>query len=199
MPVIGMLQPLAAEDAEARLRAATFQQALQGVGWIEGQNARVIYRWASGPSAMRSQAAELVALKPDVVVGVSTPVVTALRDETRTIPILFLQVIDPVAAGFVTSLARPGGNLTGITNFEFSMGGKWLEILKEISPQIAHVAVLYFPEMAPYAGSLLRSITASAPSFSIDPTDMPVRDAGEIERANRRLRTAIERRAPGAA
>jgi ABC-type uncharacterized transport system substrate-binding protein len=95
---------------------------------------------------MRVQAAELVSLKPDVIVGASTPVVVALRAETRTIPILFVQVIDPVVAGFVTSLARPEGNITGITNFEFTIGGKWLEILKEMSPQLTRVAVLYFPK-----------------------------------------------------
>ncbi len=132
---------------------------------------------------MRAQAKELVSLKPDVIVGTSTPVVGALRAETRTIPILFVQVVDPVAAGFVTSLARPGGNLTGITNFEFSMGGKWLETLKEISPQLARVAVLYNPKTAPYAGVLLRSVAAAAPSFAIELTDTPLQDTAETGHA----------------
>jgi putative ABC transport system substrate-binding protein len=168
------------------MRVSAFHRRLQELGWTDGHNVRIDYRWAPGDPgdpARRAQAAELVSLKPDVIVGAGTPVVAALRAETRTIPILFVQVIDPVAAGFVTSLARPGGNLTGITNFEFTMGGKWLEILKEISPQLARVAVLYNPKTAPYAGSLLRSVAAAAPSFAMEPTDTPVQDAAEIERA----------------
>ena len=181
---IGMLQPLAANDPEAQLRVAAFHRRLQELGWTDGRNVRIDYRWATGDTArMRAQAAELASLKPDVILGVSTPVVTALRAETRTIPILFVQVIDPVTAGFVASLARPGGNVTGITNFEFTMGGKWLETLKEISPQLARVAVLYNPKTAPYAGSLLRSVAVAAPSFAMEATDTPVQDAAEIERA----------------
>jgi putative tryptophan/tyrosine transport system substrate-binding protein len=132
---------------------------------------------------MRAQAAELMSLKPDVIVAGSTPVVAALRAETSTIPIVFVQVVDPVAAGFVASLARPGGNITGVTNFEFMVGTKWLEILKEIFPQIVRVAVLYSPKTAPYAGSLLRSISLAAPSFAMDLTDTPARDTAEMERA----------------
>jgi putative ABC transport system substrate-binding protein len=181
---ITVLMPLAADDPEARARILAFHRRLRELGWTDGQNVRIDYRWALGDTArIRAQAAESVSLKPDIIVGSSTPVVTALRAESRTIPILFVQVIDPVAAGFVNSLARPGGNLTGITNFEFTMGGKWLETLKEISPQLARVAVLYDPKTAPYAGSLLRSIAAAAPSFAIEPTDTPVQDAGETERA----------------
>jgi putative ABC transport system substrate-binding protein len=183
---IGVLQALVANDPDAQMRVSAFHRRLQELGWTDGHNVRIDYRWAPGDPgdpARRAQAAELVSLKPDVIVGAGTPVVAALRAETRTIPILFVQVIDPVAAGFVTSLARPGGNLTGITNFEFTMGGKWLEILKEISPQLARVAVLYNPKTAPYAGSLLRSVAAAAPSFAMEPTDTPVQDAAEIERA----------------
>jgi ABC-type uncharacterized transport system substrate-binding protein len=128
---IGMLQPLAVNDPEAQLRVSTFRQRLEELGWTDGYNVRIDYRWASGDAArIRALAAELVSLKPDAILGASTPVVTALRAETSAIPIVFVQVIDPVAAGFVTSLARPGGNLTGITNFEFTVGGKWLETLK---------------------------------------------------------------------
>jgi putative ABC transport system substrate-binding protein len=180
---IGVLQPLAANDPDAQLRVSAFHRRLQELGWMDGHNVRIDYRWAPGDTARRVQAAELVSLKPEAIVAASTPVVAALRAETRTIPILFVQVIDPVAAGFVTSLARPGGNLTGITNFEFTMGGKWFETLKEISPQLARVAVLYNPKTAPYAGSLLRSVAAAAPSFAMEPTDTPVQDAAEIERA----------------
>jgi putative ABC transport system substrate-binding protein len=181
---IGVLQPLAADDPDVQPRVSAFQRGLQKLGWTDGHNVRIDYRWAPGGTAsVRAQAAELVSLKPDVIMGNSTPVVVALRAETRTIPIVFMQVIDPVAAGFITSLARPGGNLTGITNFEFSMGSKWLETLKEISPQVAHVAVLYNPKTAPFAGILLRSIAAAAASFAMEPIDAPVQNATETERA----------------
>jgi putative tryptophan/tyrosine transport system substrate-binding protein len=181
---VGVLMQLAPNDPDAQPRVLAFQRGLQELGWTDGRNVRIDYRWALGDVAlMRAQAAELVSLKPDVIVGASTPVVVALRAESRAIPILFVQVFDPVVAGFVTSLARPGANLTGITNFEFTMGGKWLEILKEISPQLTRVAVLYNPKTAPYAGLLLRSIAVAAPSFAVDPTDNPVQDVAEAERA----------------
>jgi putative tryptophan/tyrosine transport system substrate-binding protein len=181
---IGMLQPLAANDSEAELRVSMFRGRLEELGWKDGYNVRIDYRWSSGDRVrLRALAAELVSLKPDAILGASTPVVAALRAETSTIPIVFVQIIDPVAAGFVTSLARPGGNLTGITNFEFTVGGKWLETLKEILPRLARVAVLYNPKTAPYAPSLLRSVEAAAPSFAIEPIDTPVRDAAETERA----------------
>jgi ABC-type uncharacterized transport system substrate-binding protein len=181
---VGILQPLAADDPEAQLRVSAVNGRLKELGWTNGSNVRLDYRWTSGNAAlMRAQAAELVGLKPDVILGASTPVVQTLRSETSTIPIVFVQVIDPVAARFVTSLARPGGNVTGITNFEFTVGGKWLETLKEISPQLVRVAVLYNPKTAPYAGSLLRSIASAAPSFAMELTDTPVQDAVEIERA----------------
>jgi putative tryptophan/tyrosine transport system substrate-binding protein len=184
IPRIGMLQPLAASDADAQRRVSAFQRRLQELGWTDGRNVRIDYHWAPGDTArIRAEAAQLVGSRPDVIVGVSTPVVTALRAETNTIPILFVQVIDPVAAGFVASLGRPGGNLTGVTNFEFTMGSKWLELLKEISPQLARVAVLYNPKTAPYASSLLRSIEAAAPSFAMAPTDTPVQDAAETKHA----------------
>jgi ABC-type uncharacterized transport system substrate-binding protein len=181
---IGVLQPLAANDPEAQPRVSALQRRLQELGWVDGHNVLIDYRWAPGDTArIRAEAADLVGLKPDVIVGSSSPVVMALRAETLTIPILFVQVIDPVALGFVTSLARPGGNVTGITTFEFTMGGKWLEILKEISPQLARVAVLYNPKTAAFAGSLLRSIAAAAPSFAMELTDTPVQDAAETGRA----------------
>jgi putative tryptophan/tyrosine transport system substrate-binding protein len=181
---IGILHPLAASDPEGQLRDSILRQRLEELGWRDGYNVRIDYRWASGDTVrIRALAAELVSLKPDAILGASTPVVAALRAETSTIPIVFVQVIDPVAAGFVTSLARPGGNLTGITNFEFSVGGKWLETLKEILPQLARVAVLYNPKTAPYAPSLLRSIEAAALSFAMEAIDTPVRDSAETERA----------------
>jgi putative ABC transport system substrate-binding protein len=175
--------PVAANDREAQPRVSAFQRRLQELGWTDGHNLRIDYRWTpEDTDRMRAQAAELVSLKPDAIVAGGSPAVVALRAETRTIPILFMQVIDPVAVGFVTSLSRPGGNLTGITNFEFAMGSKWLEILKEISPQLARVAVLYNPRTARYAG-MLSSVTAAAPSFAIELTDSPFQDAAVIERA----------------
>jgi len=180
---ISVLMPVAANDPEAQPRISAFQRRLQELGWTNGHNVRIDYRWAQGDTArMRAQAAELVSLKPDAIVASGSPAVDALRAETRTIPILFMQVVDPVAAGFVTSLSRPGGNLTGITNFEFTMGSKWLETLKEILPQLVHVAVLYNPKTAPFAG-MLASVTAAAPSFAIELTDVPFQDAAGIERA----------------
>jgi len=180
MARIGVIEPLAASDREGQTRVQALRQGLQELGWVVGHNMQIDYRWAPGDT-VRMRAAELVSQKPDVIVGVSTPVVMALRAETHTIPILFVQVVDPIGTRFVNSLARPGGNITGITNFEFTMGGKWLETLKEISPQVARVAVLYNPKTAPYAGLLLKSIAAAAHSFAIEPTDTPVQDAAEIE------------------
>jgi putative tryptophan/tyrosine transport system substrate-binding protein len=181
---IAMLQPLAPDDPEAQLRIATFRRRLQELGWIDGQNVRIDYGWAPGDTnRMRAQAAELVRLKPDVIVGAATPVVVALQAETQTIPILFVQVFDPVAAGLVTSLAHPGGNLTGITNFESAIAGKWLELLKQVSPQVARVAILYYPKTAPYAGSYLRLLAAAAPSFALELVDTPVHDAADTQSA----------------
>jgi ABC-type uncharacterized transport system substrate-binding protein len=181
---IGMLQPLAGDDPEAQLRVSAVNGRLKELGWTDGSNVRIDDRWTSGNAALtRAQAAELVSLKPDVILGVSTPVAAALLAETSTVPIVFVQVIDPVAAGFVVSLARPGGNVTGITNFEFTVGSKWLQTLKEISPKLVRVAVLYNPKTAPYAGSLLRSIESAAVSFAMEPTAAPIQGADEIERA----------------
>jgi putative ABC transport system substrate-binding protein len=126
---------------------------------------------------LRAHAAELVALRPEVILAGSTPVVTALRSETTSIPIVFVQVVDPVASGFVSSLARPGGNITGITNFETQVGSKWLQTLKELAPKTTRVAVLYNPKTAPYADLLSRSVSAAGPSFGIELTDSPFQDA----------------------
>jgi putative tryptophan/tyrosine transport system substrate-binding protein len=180
---IGVFMPIPANDPEAQPRVVAFQRRLQELGWTDGHNVRIDYRWVPDDTArMRAQAGELVSLKPDAIVASGSPAAVALRAETRTIPILFMNVIDPVAAGFVTSLSRPGGNLTGITNFEFAMGSKWLEILKGISPQLARVAVLYNPETARYAG-MLSSVTAAASSLAIELTDTPFQDTAVIERA----------------
>jgi putative ABC transport system substrate-binding protein len=125
----------------------------------------------------------MIRLNPDVIFAASTPVVAALLKETRTIPIVFVQVVDPVAVGLVASLGRPGGNVTGLTNFEFSMGSKWLETLKAVSPSLVRSAVIYNPQTAPYAGAYLGSIATAAPSFAVESIDTPFHEATEIDRA----------------
>ena len=140
---IGVLMGLAADDAESQARLAAFAQGLQHSGWIVGQNVRVDYRWGAGNAdLMRKFAAELVALAPDVILAHSSAAVGPLLQATRTVPIVFTLVADPVGGGYVKSLASPGGNVTGFTNFEYSMGGKWLELLKEIAPHVTRTAVL---------------------------------------------------------
>ena len=131
---VAVLMSFGADDAEGQSRVTAFAQGLQELGWSEGRNLRVEYRWAAGNADnIRKYAAELVATKPDVIVGSGTPTVTSLEQATRTVPVVFVQVTDPVGAGVVESLARPGGNVTGFTNFEYSLSGKWLELLKENS------------------------------------------------------------------
>jgi putative ABC transport system substrate-binding protein len=181
---IGVLMGIAESDAEARSRATAFQQGLQELGWTEGRNVRIDYRWAADDSErIRGYAAELVALAPDLIVASTTPVVTVLQHATRTIPIVFLQVTDPVGAGIVASLARPGGNITGFITFEFSMGGKWLETLSLIAPRIKRVAMIFNPGTAPFSDSFIRVVKAAAPKFAVEAVATPVHDVAELESA----------------
>jgi putative ABC transport system substrate-binding protein len=182
---IGVLVNVAADDPEAQTSVAAFKQALQPLGWSEGRNLQIDFRGAAGdPERMQEFAKELVALKPHVILTRSTPVTAALLKQTRTIPIVFTVVSDPVGEHFVESLARPGGNATGFTNVEFSLTGKWLELLKEVAPGIKRVAFIFNPKLAPGGGSYYtRLIEASAPTFAVTPTVAPVHDAAEIERA----------------
>ena len=187
---IGVVMAMAATDADAEPRIKAIQQGLQEFGWTEGRNIRIDYRWATvDADRIRAHAAELVGLAPDVIIGVATPVLMALRQETRSIPIVFVQVIDPVSRGFVTTLARPGGNITGFTNFDFPIGGKWVETLREVAPPITRVAVIFNPETAPYAEPFLRLIEAAALSFNVKAFGAPVRDTAELERATSALAT----------
>ena len=187
---IGVVMAMAATDADAEPRIKAIQQGLQEFGWTEGRNIRIDYRWATvDADRIRAHAAELVRLAPDVIIGVATPVLMALRQETRSIPIVFVQVIDPVSRGFVTTLARPGGNITGFTNFDFPIGGKWVETLREVAPPITRVAVIFNPETAPYAEPFLRLIEAAALSFNVKAFGAPVRDTAELERATSALAT----------
>jgi len=181
---IGVLMASAADDLESQARIAAFLQGLQQLGWTDGSNLRIDTRWATtNPDELRRHAAELVALAPDVLVAATgTTTVAPLLQATRTMPIVFVQVIDPVGAGFVTSLARPGGNATGFTIFEYGMSGKWLELLKEIAPGLTRAAVLRDPTIASGIGQFA-AIQSIAPSLGMELTPVDVRDVAEIERA----------------
>jgi putative ABC transport system substrate-binding protein len=153
------------------------------VGWTDGRNVRIEYRWGSGDAdRSRRDAAELVALAPDIILAAGGQVMAPLRDATRTVPIVFTQTADPVGAGFVASLARPGGNATGFTNFEYGVSGKWLELLKQIAPRVARAAVLRDPTNPAGTGQW-GAIQAVAPSFGVELSPIDLRDVGEIERA----------------
>ena len=182
---LGVLMPLAETDPSIKRQLAAFVRQLQELGWAEGRNLRIDYRWAAGDAdRMQVFAKELVTLQPHVILARSTPVTAALLKQTRTIPIVFALVSDPVGEHFVDSLARPGGNVTGFTNVESSLTGKWLELLKEVAPSIKRAAFIFDPKLAPGGGSYYtRLIEASAPSFAVARTAMPVHDAAEIERA----------------
>jgi putative ABC transport system substrate-binding protein len=171
-------------DSETQRSLAALRQGLASLGWIEGRNIHIDYRWATGnPGSIRNSAAELVRLTPDVILASATDGLAAFQDETRTIPIVFVSVSDPVGQGFVASLAYPGGNITGFTAFEFSMGGKWIETLKEIAPSVQQVAVLFNPKTAPYFALFLRSIEAAAATYSVKSISAPVQDVTELETA----------------
>jgi putative ABC transport system substrate-binding protein len=178
---ISVLMGLAADDAESHARLAAFAQGLQQSGWIVGQNVRVDYRWGAGNAdTMRKYAAELVALAPDVILAHSSAAVAPLLQATRTVPIVFALVADPVGGGYVNSLANPGGNVTGFTNFEYSMGGKWLGLLKEIAPYVTRTAVLRESAFAAGPGQF-GAIAAVASSLSMEVLPIDVRDPSQIE------------------
>ena len=180
---IGVLIYQAAGDAEGQARLAAFLQSLQQLGWSDGRNLRIDTRWATAEDILRRHVAELVALAPDVLVAASgTATVAPLLQATRTVPIVFVITIDPVGAGFVASLAKPGGNATGFMAYEYSMSGKWLELLKEIAPRVTRAAVLRDPAIASGIGQF-GAVQAVAPSLGVELSPVDVRDAGEIERA----------------
>jgi putative tryptophan/tyrosine transport system substrate-binding protein len=180
---IGVFMPGVADDAEFQARNAAFLQGLGELGWTVGRNLRIDYCWGAGdPDRFRACAADIVGLAPEAILGASSPVLAALRKETRTIPIVFTGISDPVGVGFVASLARPGGNLTGFANFESEMGGKWLQELKQVAPSVNRVAFILNPQNASWAG-LFRAIEAVGPTFGVSTSAIDVRDATEIERA----------------
>ena len=180
---VGVLMGMTADDPESQVRLAAFAQGLQQLGWNTGQNIQIDYRWGAGNAEiMRKNATELIALAPDIILAHSSMAVTPLLQATRTIPIVFTTVTDPVGAGYVDSLSRPGGNVTGFSNFEYTIGGKWLELLKEIAPRVTRVAV--FRESAIAAGpGQFGAIQAAAPAIGVEVLPIDVRNADEIERA----------------
>ena len=177
---IGVQMNLAADDQEGQARIAAFQQGLQELGWSVGRNLRIDYRWGGGGDRFRKNAAELVALAPDVILAVTSTVTAALQRESRAVPIVFVSTIDPVGNGLVGSLARPGGNATGFTVFEYGISPKWLELLKEIAPQVTHVGIIRDPTSPAQIG-LMGGIQSAAPTFAVELRMIDARDTGEIE------------------
>ena len=179
---IGVLMAFAESDPQAEARVAAFRKGLQKLGWAEGRNIRIDIRWATSDAALMQRfAKELVALQPDLILSHNTPTTAALLQQTRTIPIVFAVVSDPVGSGFVASFPRPGGNATGFTNIEPTMASKWLELLKEIAPSVTRVAILFNPATAPYAEYYLNPFKTAAASFALEAIAAPVRDTSELE------------------
>ena len=183
MRTIGLLVAGTADDPEYQARTGAFLQALKQLGWIDGRNVRIDIRWTTtNADALRKHAAELAALAPDVIVSATGTTTTApLLDVTRTVPIVFVLPIDPVGAGFVESLARPGGNATGFLMFEYGLSGKWRELIKQIAPSVTRVAVLRDPAIASGIGQF-GAIQSAAPSLGLEASPVNLRGAGEIER-----------------
>jgi putative tryptophan/tyrosine transport system substrate-binding protein len=180
---IGVLMPIATDDPEGQTRIAAFQQGLQQLGWTDGRNVRIETRWSRGNATITLKyVAELVALAPDVILATGSNTMGPLLQATRAVPIVFVTVPDPVGAGFVDSLARPGGNATGFTAFEYGLSGKWLELLKEIAPGVTRAAVIRDPAITAGIGQFA-AIQSMAPSIGVEVSPVNVRDAGEIERA----------------
>jgi ABC-type uncharacterized transport system substrate-binding protein len=183
---VGVLVGSAGDDLEMKGRLEGFRQELELLGWSEGRNIRIDIRFALAPSADQAHrlAKELVALRPEVILAQSTAVTVALQQETSAIPIVFVNIADPIGSGFIASLARPGGNLTGLQLFEASVAGKWLAMLKEIAPQIVRAAVVINPKTASYYHYFVHAAQGAAPPLAIDPILTPVEnDAADIERA----------------
>jgi putative ABC transport system substrate-binding protein len=180
---IGVLMAYADNDQEYQANLAAFREELQKLGWVVGRNVQIAYRWAAlDVELMQRFSRELIALQPDVILSSSTPTTRSLLQQTRSIPIIFANIGDPVGSGLVASLARPGGNATGFMLFEASLSGKWLELLKEISPRVSRVAAMFNPATAPYAGAYyLSSIEAVAPSFGVEVIATQIHDKSDLE------------------
>jgi putative ABC transport system substrate-binding protein len=181
---IGVLMAFPESDREGQAWVAAFREELQKVGWTEGRNIRINYGWAGGDAESRQQIAkQLVEQQPDLIVTQNTPTTQAVIQHTHTIPIIFANVADPVGSGFVASFSRPGGNVTGFVNFEGSLGGKWLELLRETAPRITRVAFLFNPTTAPFAEYFLQPFKVAARSYAVQAVSAPVRDMSELESA----------------
>jgi putative ABC transport system substrate-binding protein len=180
---IGMLMGFAESDSQAQAFAAAFREGLQKLGWAEGRNIRIDTRWATPSDVELRQrfAKELIALQPDLVLAATTPTIAAMLQQTRTVPIVFVNVADPIGSGFVASFPRPGGNVTGFSTMEPTMASKWLELLKEIAPRVARVALLFNPATAPYFEYYLNPFKAAAASFGVEAIVASVRDTSEVE------------------
>jgi putative tryptophan/tyrosine transport system substrate-binding protein len=181
---IGVLMNGSATEAGPQSYVAAFVQGLRQLGWIEGQNVRIDVRWNAGDAALaRTYAAQLIGLMPDVILALSTTNLTVVQEATSSVPVVFALVSDPVAQGFVANVTKPGGNLTGFSQYEFSIGSKWVELLKDIAPSIARVAVIFNPDTSPQSKFFMRSIENVGPSFGLQVITIPVRATAEIEPA----------------
>jgi putative tryptophan/tyrosine transport system substrate-binding protein len=181
MRLIGALMSFAVNDPEAQSRVAAFENGLRERGWLKGHNLKIEYRWADDRDILRTYATELVRMAPDLILANSTPVMAALQEQPSPIPIVFTQVTDPVGQGLVSNLAHPGGHLTGFTSFEFSIGTKWLETLKEVAPRVTRVALVFNPQTAPFADLFWRPVEAAAPSFAVLPISAGALTFAEFE------------------
>jgi putative ABC transport system substrate-binding protein len=182
MRLIGVLMAYAEDDPEGQAWVAAFREGLQQLGWAEGRNIRIASRFATpNVEAMQRFAKELVALQPDLILSQSTPTTAALLQQTRTIPVIFANISDPIGSGFVASFPRPGGNATGFVNLEASMAGKWLELLREITPRVNRVAILFNPATATYFEYYMDPLKAAAASYGVEPTAAPVHDTSDLE------------------
>jgi putative ABC transport system substrate-binding protein len=182
VPVIGILMTLGADDPQGRARLDAFRQGLKDSGWVDGDNIRLEYRTDRGANRLLIRAKALLALNPSVFLAAAPPAVIALREVTRTVPIVFAQVPDPVGLGFATSMAHPAGNITGFSLFDFPIAGKWLELLTQLSAQITNVAVIYDPASSSWA-RYLSAVESTAKTFKVSLSTWPVRNAEEIKKA----------------
>jgi putative ABC transport system substrate-binding protein len=173
-----------ADSIEMRSRVTALRDALQKLGWVDGRSAQIDVRWAgSDPKRIEQETSLILAAKPDVIMSGTSAAIAQILRSSREIPVVFAGITDPVGQGFVQSMARPGGNATGFTAYEASLGGKWIETLREIAPTLKQAAIVYEPLTAPYMASIVRSVVAAGPTFGVTIDDVPVRDVGEIESA----------------
>jgi ABC-type uncharacterized transport system substrate-binding protein len=181
---VGVLMNLSENDVEAQRLITAFREGLTQLGWVDGRNLRMDYRWAGGDiGRIRAFAKELVELSPDIIVAYATPSVVALQQQTQSVPIVFLSVTDPVGQGLVSSLAHPGGNITGFSVFEFSLGTKWIEALKQVAPNLKRVTTIFNPKTAPYYRLYLSTIEKAASSLDVQLSVVEIHDSAGVERA----------------